>query len=168
MSMPWSGLATPCCQNYGIRFPNATFLIVGAQPSATVRALGHRPGIVVTGTVPDVRPYVGYANVVVAPMRIGRGIQNKVLEGMAMARPVIVTPQALEGIDALPDKHLLLARDSDGFVHSVERLMDPLFAKAVGTAARQMVVLAHDWANSLRSYDRLLATSERQRFLRLV
>ena len=103
------------------RFPNATFVIVGAQPSATVRALGHRPGIVVTGAVPDVRPYVGYADVVVAPLRIGRGIQNKVLEGMAMARPVIVTPQALEGIDALPDTHLLLARDSDGFVRSVER-----------------------------------------------
>ena len=70
----------------------------------------------VTGAVPDVRPYVGHADVVVAPMRIGRGIQNKVLEGMAMARPVIVTPQALEGIEASPDKHLLLARDSEGFV----------------------------------------------------
>ena len=103
------------------KFPSATFYIVGAQPSATVRALSHRPGIVVTGTVPDVRPYVGYADVVVAPMRIGRGIQNKVLEGMAMARPVIVTPQALEGIDARPDKHLLLARDSDEFVQCVER-----------------------------------------------
>ena len=138
------------------RFPNATFLIVGAQPSATVRALGHRPGIVVTGTVPDVRPYVGYADAVVAPMRIGRGIQNKVLEGMAMARPVIVTPQALEGIDAVPDTHLLLARDSDGFVRSVERIMDPVFAKTVGAAARQRVLELYDWADSLAKYDRLL------------
>ena len=119
------------------RFPDATFVIVGAQPSGAVRALGQRDGIVVTGAVADTRPYVGYADVVVAPMRIGRGIQNKVLEGMAMARPVIVTPQALEGIDATPDTHLLLARDSEGFVHCVERLMDPVFAKAVGTAARQ-------------------------------
>jgi sugar transferase (PEP-CTERM/EpsH1 system associated) len=138
------------------KFPTATFLIVGAQPSATVWALCRRPGIVVTGTVPDVRPYVGYANVVVAPMRIGRGIQNKVLEGMAMARPVIVTPQALEGIDALPERHLLLGRDIDGFVSCVERLMNPAFAKAVGLAAREWVLREHDWARSLAAYDRIL------------
>ena len=138
------------------RFPDATFHIVGAQPSAAVRALSHRPGIVVTGAVPDVRPYVGHADVVVAPLRIGRGIQNKVLEGMAMARPVIVTPQALEGIDAVPDKHLLLARDSEGFVRSVERIMDPVFAKTIGTSARQRVLELYDWADSLAKYDRLL------------
>ena len=132
---------------------------MGAQPSATVRALGHRPGIVVTGAVPDVRPYVGYADVVVAPVRIGRGIQNKVLEGMAMARPVIVTPQALEGIDALPDTHLLLAGDSDGFVRGVERIMDPVFAKTVGAAARQRVLEFCNWADSLAKYDRLLGVT---------
>jgi sugar transferase (PEP-CTERM/EpsH1 system associated) len=141
------------------RFPDASFVIVGAQPSAAVRALSHRPGIVVTGAVSDVRPYVGYADVVVAPVRIGRGIQNKVLEGMAMARPVIVTPQALEGIDALPDTHLLLARDSDGFVRSVERIMDPVFAKTVGAAARQWVLERCDWADSLAKYDRLLGVT---------
>jgi sugar transferase (PEP-CTERM/EpsH1 system associated) len=141
------------------RFPNATFLIVGAQPSATVRALSHRPGIVVTGTVPDVRPYLGYADAVVAPMRIGRGIQNKVLEGMAMARPVIVTPKALEGIDALPDTHLLLARNSDGFVCSVEKIMDPIFAKTVGAAARQRILELCNWADSLTRYDRLLGVN---------
>ena len=141
------------------RFPNTTFVIVGARPSAAVRALGHRPGIVVTGTVPDVRPYVGYADVVVAPLRIGRGIQNKVLEGMAMARPVIVTPQALEGIDAVPDTHLLLARDSDGFVRNVEKIMDPAFANAVGAAARQRVLELYNWADNLAKYDRLLGAT---------
>ena len=139
------------------RFPNTTFVIVGAQPSATVRSLGHRSGIVVTGAVPDVRPYVGYADVVVAPLRIGRGIQNKVLEGMAMARPVIVTPQALEGIDALPGTHLLLARDSEEFVRSVEKIMDPVFATTIGVAARQRVLELYDWADSLATYDQLLA-----------
>ena len=139
------------------RFPKATFLIVGAQPSATVRALGERPGVVVTGAVPDVRPYVGYADAVVAPMFIGRGIQNKVLEGMAMARPVIVTPQALEGIDAVPEAHLLLACDSDGFVRCVERTMDRDFAKTIGAAARQRVLELCNWADTLAKYDRLLA-----------
>ena len=138
------------------RFPDASFVIVGARPSGAVRALGQREGIVVTGAVPDTRPYVGYADVVVAPMRIGRGIQNKVLEGMAMARPVIATPQALEGIDASPDVHLLLAEDSHGFLSGVERLMDPIFAKSVGAAARQRVLEFYDWSQSLAGYDRLL------------
>ena len=66
------------------RLPGVSFYIVGAHPSAAVRALSARPGIIVTGAVPDIRPYVGHADVVVAPLRIGRGIQNKVLEGMAM------------------------------------------------------------------------------------
>jgi sugar transferase (PEP-CTERM/EpsH1 system associated) len=138
------------------RFPRATFVIVGAQPSATVRALGDRPGVVVIGAVADVRPYVGYADVVVAPLRIGRGIQNKVLEGMAMARPVIVTPQALEGIAALPNTHLLLARDSEEFVRSVEKIMDPVFAKTIGSTARERVLEMYNWADSLEKYDRLL------------
>jgi sugar transferase (PEP-CTERM/EpsH1 system associated) len=142
------------------RFPNTTFVIVGAKPSATVRALERQPGIVVTGAVPDVRPYVGYADVVVAPLRIGRGIQNKVLEGMAMARPVIVTPQALEGLDAVPGTHLLLARDSDGFVRSVERIMDPAFAKPLGAAARQRVLALYSWRDSLAKYDRLFGVTD--------
>jgi sugar transferase (PEP-CTERM/EpsH1 system associated) len=138
------------------RFPSATFYIVGAHPSAAVRSLSARPGIVVTGAVPDVRPYVGHSDLVVAPLRIGRGMQNKVLEGMAMARPVIVTPQALEGIDALPDKHVLVARDGEGFVGCVERIMDLVFAGALGDAARERVLQVYNWANNLAKYDRLL------------
>lgn len=138
------------------RFPDFTFLIVGAKPSRDVRALSDRPGVFVTGTVPDVRPYIGQADIVVAPMRISRGIQNKVLEGMAMARPVIVTPQALEGIDAVPDKHLLLACDSDEFVKCAEACCESAFALRIGAAARQRVLEAHSWETSLAKYDQLL------------
>ena len=140
------------------KFPHAVFYVVGAKPSAAVRALSDRPGIILTGTVPDVRPYVGHADVVVAPLRIARGIQNKVLEGMAMARPVIATPQALAGIDALPDIHLLLAGDSRAFVQGIEKLMDPIFAEPFGAAARRRVLEKHAWGPSLTKYDRLLAT----------
>ena len=142
------------------RFPDATFYVVGAHPSAAVRVLSSRPGIVVTGSVPDVRPYVGHADIVVAPLRVGRGIQNKVLEGMAMARPVIATPEALQGIDALPDKHLLLACDSNEFVDCVQKIMDPVLAKSVGTAARQRVISSYNWADSLTKYDRVLQASD--------
>jgi polysaccharide biosynthesis protein PslH len=138
------------------RFPAAAFYVVGAHPSAAIRALSSKPGIVVTGTVPDVRPYVGHADVVVAPMRIGRGIQNKVLEGMAMARPVIATPEALEGIDVVPGVHLLLANDSDSFVRGVEQSMDPVLAKGLGAAARERMVAAYNWQDKLIEYDRLL------------
>jgi glycosyltransferase involved in cell wall biosynthesis len=138
------------------KFPAAMFYVIGAHPSAAVQALRARPGVVVTGRVPDVRPYIGHADLVVAPMRIGRGIQNKVLEGMAMRRPVIVTQQALEGIDAVPDKHLLVARDGEGFVLSVERIMNADFAKGIGASARQRVLEVYDWADSLAKCDRLL------------
>ena len=146
----FSKAVLPKIQN---RFSDATFYIVGSHPSAAVRALGSRPGVVVTGRVPDVRPFVGHADIVVAPLRIGRGIQNKVLEGMSMARPVIVTPHALEGIDATPGMHLLLARDADGFVCNVERSLDPTLGGTVGAAARQRVVELYNWQESLARYD---------------
>ena len=130
--------------------------MVGANPSATIRALSSTPGIIVTGTVPDVRPYVGHADVIVAPMRIGRGIQNKVLEGMAMARPVIVTPQALQGIEAIPDTHLLLAHDADQFVQGIERSLNPSFSKALGEAARRQVIVSYGWPSSLSKFDEFL------------
>ena len=82
--------------------PDAAFCIVGASPAPGVQALAALPGVTVTGRVPDVRPYLAHAAAAVAPMRIARGIQNKVLEAMAMARPVVVTPDALEGIAAHP------------------------------------------------------------------
>ena len=109
--------------------------------------------------MPEVRPK-GHAGVVVAPIGIGRGIQNKVLEGMAMARPVIVTPQSLEGIDALPDEHVLVAHDHDGFVRCVERIMDPVFAIRIGAAARKRGSQMYNWADSLAKYDRLIEPSE--------
>src|SRR5450830_1901821 len=81
------------------RHPQALFYIVGSRPSAQVLALAALPGVQVTGTVPDIRPYLAHASFAVAPLRIARGIQNKVLEAMAMRMPVLVSAQALEGID---------------------------------------------------------------------
>src|SRR5699024_4917517 len=83
--------------------PEAGFCIVVARPTAAVRRLAGRPGVTVTGRVPDVRPYLHHAALVVAPLRIARGLQNKVLEALAMDRPVLATPQAWEGIDDMPD-----------------------------------------------------------------
>ena len=90
-----------------------------------MQALAALPGVFVTGRVPDVRPYLAHATAAVAPMRIARGIQNKVLEAMAMARPVVVTPDALEGIAAEPGREVLLAEGAEAFAARCLRAAAP-------------------------------------------
>jgi sugar transferase (PEP-CTERM/EpsH1 system associated) len=130
------------------RFAGLRFYIVGARPSAAVQALAQLPGVVVTGTVPDVRPYIAHARVAVAPLRIARGIQNKVLEAMAMATPVVVSPQALEGIDAVPGAELVLADGAEQFVQSVSTLLTQQ-ASPLGSAARARVERQYSWPSNL-------------------
>jgi sugar transferase (PEP-CTERM/EpsH1 system associated) len=130
------------------RFSDLCFYIVGARPSAAVLALAQLPGVAVTGTVPDVRPYLAHAQVAVAPLRIARGIQNKVLEAMAMATPVVVSPQALEGIEAVPGADLVLAPDAAAFVAAVAALLDQ-YDGALGQAARAKVEQLYSWPSNL-------------------
>jgi sugar transferase (PEP-CTERM/EpsH1 system associated) len=130
------------------RFADARFYIVGARPAAAVQALAQLPGVVVTGTVPDVRPYIAHAAVAVAPLRIARGIQNKVLEAMAMATPVVVSPQALEGIEAIPGTDLLLAPDAAAFVANVAALLTET-DRSIGRVARAKVEQLYSWPSNL-------------------
>src|SRR5690606_14118745 len=95
--------------------PAARFVIVGGKPTPAVKTLAAIEGVTVTGRVPDVRPYITHADLVVAPLRVARGVQNKVLEGMAMARPVVTTPQGAEGIICLPGRELWVAEGEAGF-----------------------------------------------------
>ena len=114
--------------------PDAVFVIVGSNPTAAVRQLESLPGVTVTGRVPDVRPYLSHAAVVVAPMRIARGVQNKVLEGLAMARPVIATPNALQGI---PDARLagvVISADPGEITDAVVARMKTSIAEPRGRA----------------------------------
>jgi sugar transferase (PEP-CTERM/EpsH1 system associated) len=135
--------------------PELLFAIVGGKPTAEVQALSAREGVLVTGRVEDVRPWLAHAAVVVAPLRIARGIQNKVLEGMAMARPVVATPQALEGIDALPDQEILRAADKADMTAAVLRALE---ASSLGGAARLRVMRDFNWADNLARVDQLLET----------
>ncbi len=134
------------------QFADARFYIVGARPSAAVSALAAMPGVTVTGTVPDVRPYLAYAAVSVAPLRIARGIQNKVLEAMAMACPVVVSPQALEGIDALPGADLMLADGADAFAAQVAGLLTTP-NPTLGVVARAKVEHLYSWPSNLARID---------------
>ncbi|TFW30683.1 TIGR03087 family PEP-CTERM/XrtA system glycosyltransferase [Massilia horti] len=130
------------------RFADLRFYIVGARPTPAVQALARSEGIVVTGTVPDVRPYLAHAALSVAPLRVARGIQNKVLEAMAMALPVVVSPQALEGIDAAPGAELLLADGADAFAAAVARALGE-DDRALRARARERVERLYSWPSNL-------------------
>ncbi len=136
------------------RSPAARFVIVGARPAPAVQALATLPGVMVTGTVPDVRPYVAHAALSVAPLRVARGIQNKVLEAMSMARTVILSPQALEGIDAIPGRDVIVAEEAAAFAAAVNaQLAAP---GSFGTAARARIEAAYGWDARLAALDALL------------
>lgn len=138
------------------RRPDVVFRIVGAAPAPAVSALAELPGVEVTGAVPDVRPHLARAAVVVAPLRIARGIQNKVLEGMAAGRPVVATPQALDGIDALVGRDVLVGADAVSFAQAVGDVLAGLTPPGLAANGRSFVVRHHQWAAQMRAVDELV------------
>jgi len=128
----------------------ARFFIVGARPSRRVERLASRAGIEVTGAVRDVRPYLAHAEAAVAPLRVARGVQNKVLEAMAMARPVVATSAALEGLD-LPGTLRRGGDTPEDFASAVVALLrSPQERRNIGALGRTWVQENHDWARTLR------------------
>lgn len=124
----------------------AQFHIVGRAPTAEVTRLGALPGVRVWGEVPDVRPFLASASAVVAPLTIARGVQNKVLEAMAMARPVLLSAEAATGIDAADGEHFAICRDDAAFVAAAHAIAaEPDRAQAMGQAARDFVVGNMGW-----------------------
>lgn len=142
------------------RFPDLKFYIVGARPTSQVSALGALPGITVTGSVPDVRPFLAHATLAVAPLRIARGIQNKVLEAMAMGKPVLASPQALEGIHAEIDRELFVASDGNAFIEKIIALLQAGPNESIGKAARIRILENYSWPNSLARLDALLSVPQ--------
>jgi sugar transferase (PEP-CTERM/EpsH1 system associated) len=138
------------------QYPSARFYIVGSRPTAAVCALAELPGVVVTGMVPDIRPYLAHANLAVAPLRIARGIQNKVLEAMAMTKPVIASIQALEGIATNVGEEVLLARDNNEFITTISTLLQHP-QNNIGQSARTRVLTDYTWEGNLKCVDELLS-----------
>ncbi len=135
--------------------PQLCFYIVGRNPPPSILALASA-SVVVTGTVVDVRPYLQYASVVVAPLRVARGLQNKILEAMAMARPVVASQSCAYSINA-GRSELVSASGVTGFVREIEALLNvPARAAAVGQAARQRVLERYSWTAHLGRIDRYL------------
>ena len=138
--------------------PRARFYIVGMNPAATVSALAG-PNVVVTGQVPDVRPYVQHARVAVAPLRVARGVQNKVYEAMAMARPVVVSTAVAQGIHAAALTEFDVAAEAREFARKVLALMAPEAGDEMGRRARQRALNDYDWDAQLARFGELLESA---------
>lgn len=149
------------------RWPNLRFFIVGRSPTVAVQELAS-DRIVVTGTVPDVRPYLKHATVVVAPLRIARGIQNKVLEAMAMGIPVVTSVDCAGPIDAVAGWDFLAAGNEEDYVNEIESLLScPSRAESMGKAARKQVLNRYSWDAHLSIIDHFLEKSSSDNSIRL-
>ena len=143
--------------------PDARFAIVGRNPAPAVKRLAKREGVLVTGSVPDVRSWLAAAEAVVAPLRIARGIQNKVLEAMAMARLVVASPAAFEGIDAEVGRDLIVAATpAEEAIAILGLLDDPETAAAIGSAGRRQMEARYRWDATLAPLTQILAQPQRQ------
>jgi len=136
------------------RVPGARFCIVGAKPAPAVRALAAREGVTVTGAVPDVRPYLAHADLAVAPLRVARGVQNKVLEAMAMALPVVATRAAVEGIEPGHGLDEWLADEPEALAARVAAALAAPGER--GACARRFVLERYHWPASASELVRLI------------
>lgn len=139
------------------RRPNVKLLIVGADPSPDMRKLGELPGVTVTGSVPDVRPFVRRAAVMVAPLNIARGTQNKILEAMAMGVPVVTSRVAAGGVDAESVTHFLVADTPQEYAEAILSILDqPAERQRLALAGRQRMLSNHAWPRSMARLDQII------------
>jgi sugar transferase (PEP-CTERM/EpsH1 system associated) len=142
--------------------PGVQFYIVGMDPTTAVRRLADGDRVVVTGRVEDVRPYFDSASVAVAPLLVARGLQNKVLEAMAMRVPVVASPAAFAGIHAVAGRDLLVAANPEEFSRAVASLLrDGAARDRLAAAGRACVESHHDWGRSLEQLEALVAERDR-------
>ncbi len=140
------------------RFPAAQLLVVGSKPAPRVQALHGRDGVTVTGRVETTPPYVDRAAVAIAPLRLARGVQNKVLEAMSMALPTVASPQASQGLGDVPEACVCVADGADATIEGVARWFDdPAAARAAGAAAASWVRETWRWERMYERFDRILA-----------
>jgi sugar transferase (PEP-CTERM/EpsH1 system associated) len=139
------------------RRPQAKLLIVGADPAPAARKLGARRGVSVTGSVPDVRPYLWRSALAVAPLNIARGTQNKILEAMACGVPVVASEVAARGVDAAAPDHFLVSGGAEEYAAAVLRILeDPRERERLARAGREQVLSRHDWGRSMQRLDGII------------
>ncbi len=136
--------------------PAARFYVVGSNPPASLQSLAG-PKLVLCGHVPDVRPYLHHAGAVVAPLQIARGVQNKVLEAMAMAKPLVTTPVAARALAARAGEHLWIENSPAGFAAAVVAAIKGNDRQRIAANAREYVTHHHDWSRNLAVLHELMS-----------
>ena len=140
------------------RFPETRFTIIGSRPTKEIEALGELEGVTVTGFVDDTRDWLRRAAISVAPLRIARGIQNKVLEAMAMGLPVVGSTSATQGVEGQAGEHFLLADSAEDTAEAVCALLaDPELAARTAASGRAFVEQNYDWEVLLDQLNEILA-----------
>jgi glycosyltransferase involved in cell wall biosynthesis len=134
--------------------PDVSLAIVGRRPTERLRQAAARHDVVVTGTVDDVRPYIGEAAVYVVPLRAGGGTRLKIFEALAMAKPVVSTTVGAEGLALTPDREFVAADQPDEFAGAVVALLrDPARRKELGRAGRRLVEQRYSWAHVAAEFE---------------
>jgi len=137
--------------------PNMKLLIVGADPIPAVQKLGELPGVTVTGSVPDVRPYILRSAAMVAPLNIARGTQNKILEAMAMGVPVVSSRIAAGGVDAVSGEHFLVADTAEEYAEAIRSIIgDPAERARLAQSGRDRMLSHHAWPRSMERLDAVI------------
>ena len=153
-------MARFCAQTWPLlkaRRPALKLLIVGADPSPEMRRLGELPGVTVTGSVPDVRPFIRGSALMVAPLSIARGTQNKILEAMAMGVPVVTSRVAAGGVDAKAPTHLLVADTPEDTCAAILSIVEqPAERQRLALAGRERMLSHHAWPHSMLRLDRII------------
>ena len=140
--------------------PDVKFYIVGSNPTQKIRMMREEENIEVTGYVDDIRPYISKASVSVVPLRIGKGIQNKILEAMAMGVPVVATSQAIAGIEVENGKEIFIEDQPQRFANRVVKLIkDEDLRKSISIQARQLVEKKYNWEVNLTRLEKVLEES---------
>ncbi len=140
--------------------PSARLVVIGSNPENDIVELGQDPSVTVTGFVEDVRPSIRKAGVAIAPLRMGGGILNKVLEAMAMGVPVVASSIAVQGLVVESGVHLFVADDDEEFAASVKRLLlEPALRARIASAARRYVESSHQWRVIVQRYEAELGRS---------
>ena len=152
-----------CWPSIITQYPNARFVIAGMDPSADITRLANDTSIEVTGFVEDILPYYHQADIFVAPFRLARGVQNKVLQAFACALPVISTPMGAEGILCQADQNILIASTPNEFIaHANQLITQPTLAKSIGQSALQIIQKHYSWPSQLQPLVNLLGLEGKQ------
>jgi len=145
------------------RWPDARFVIAGMTPSNRVQALAEHDGIEVTGYVTDILPYYHRADVFIAPFRLARGVQNKILQAFACGVPVVTTGKGAEGIACQHNEHLLVGETPDAMIEAIDRLVNNAdLVQRLKNNALSLVQQSYSWQGQLAGLGELVRQSELQ------